>query len=217
MTKRGKAKLAIVDAHALIHRAYHALPPMNTKAGIPTNAVYGFTSMLLKMLTTLKPTHVVVAFDMKGPTFRHKEFKEYKAHRKAAPDDLIEQFDLVREVVRAFNIPVIEKKGFEADDIIGTLVSQIDGDVKKIVVTGDLDTLQLVNETTSVFTLKRGVSDTVLYTKEAVWERYGFAPELVPDYKGLRGDPSDNIPGVSGVGEKTAKDLVAQLGSIENI
>jgi DNA polymerase I len=212
-----KVKLAIVDAHALIHRAYHALPPMSTKDGVPTNAVYGFTSMFLKMLATLKPTHVVVAFDMKGPTFRHKEFKEYKAHRKVAPDDLIEQFDLVREVVRSFNIPVIEKQGFEADDIVGTLVKRIDGGVKKIVVTGDLDTLQLVDDFTSIFTLKRGVSDTILYTEEKVLERYGFVPELVPDYKGLRGDPSDNIPGVQGVGEKTAKDLVAQFGSIENI
>jgi len=212
-----KPKLALIDAHALIHRAYHALPPMSTRDGVPTNAVYGFVAMMLKMLTTVKPTHVVAAFDMKGPTFRHEEFKEYKAHRRPAPDDLISQFNMVGEVLGAFNIPVVKKKGFEADDIIGTLVTKVGDEVSKVVVTGDMDALQLVNETTSVFALKRGVSDTVTYDSAAVLGRFGFGPELVADYKGLRGDPSDNIPGLPGVGEKTAKDLVTRFGAIENI
>lgn len=212
-----KTKLALIDAHALIHRAYHALPPMSTRDGVPTNAVYGFTAMLLKMLASLRPTYVVAAFDVKGPTFRHKEFTEYKAHRKAAPDDLVAQFDLVREVLRAFNIPIVEKRGFEADDVIGALVTEVGDSVNKVIVTGDLDLLQLVDESTSVFTLKRGMSDTVLYTEAAVHERFGFKPDLVVDYKGLRGDPSDNIPGVAGVGEKTAMELVAKYGKIENI
>lgn len=212
-----KVKLALIDAHALIHRAYHALPPMHTKDGQPTNAVYGFTTMLLKMFSSLKPTHVVAAFDMKGPTFRHKKFKEYKAHRKPVDADLVAQFDVVREVVRAFGIPIVEKQGYEADDIIGTLVAHISGDVKKIIVTGDKDTLQLVDDNTSVFTLKRGVTDTITYTPEIVQEEFGFGPGAIVDYKGLRGDPSDNIPGVKGVGDKTAKELLGTYGSIEAI
>lgn len=210
-------KLALIDAHALIHRAYHALPPMSTKKGVPTNAVYGFTAMLLKVMTTLKPTHIVAAFDMKGPTFRHDEFKEYKAHRPKADDELIAQFDLVHELVQAFNIPILQKQGFEADDVIGTLTAQAASNIKKIIVTGDMDALQLVDDTTSVFTLKRGVTDTILYTEPVVRERYGFPPALLVDYKGLRGDPSDNIPGVAGIGEKTAKALVSKYGTIEQI
>lgn len=212
-----KPKLALIDAHALIHRAYHALPPMSAAGGLPTNAAFGFTTTLLKVFTTLKPTHVVAAFDVKGPTFRTKEFADYKAHRQAAAADLISQFDLVQRIVRAFNIPIVSKPGFEADDIIGTLVETIDGSVKKIIVTGDLDTLQLVNDSTSVFTLKRGVADTIIYTPQTVREKYGFGPEVIPDYKGLKGDPSDNIPGVAGIGEKSALALVSRYGSLENI
>lgn len=211
------AKLALIDANALIHRAYHALPPMSTGDGKPTQAVYGFTTMLLKMFTTLKPTHVVAAFDVKGPTFRHEAFADYKAHRKATPDDLIEQFSGAREILAAFGIPVLDRQGFEADDIIGTLVSRIDGEIKKVIVTGDMDTLQLVDKWTSVFTLKRGISDTILYDEAMVREKFGFDPVHVVDYKGLRGDPSDNIPGVQGVGDKTARELIATWGSIENI
>ncbi len=212
-----KQKLAVIDAHALIHRAYHALPPMSTKDGTPTNAVYGFTTMLLKTIATLKPTHVIAAFDMKGPTFRHEEYADYKAHRKALDDDLIVQFDIVREVVRAFSIPIFEKKGFEADDLIGTIARTLQDQIPVVIVTGDMDTLQLVSEETSVFTLKRGISDTILYTPELVREKYGFEPKYIPDYKGLAGDPSDNIKGVKGVGAKTAKDLVSGYGSLESI
>lgn len=212
-----QTKLALIDAHALIHRAYHALPPMSTSAGTPTNAVYGFTAMLLKVMAALKPTHMVAAFDVKGPTFRHDEYKDYKAHRPKADEELIVQFDLVRDVVRAFNIPILEKKGYEADDIIGTLTAEVSQGAKKIIVTGDMDVLQLVDDTTTVFTLKRGVTDTVLYTAAGVRERFGFAPPHLVDYKGLCGDVSDNIPGVAGIGEKTAQELVAQFGSIENI
>lgn len=210
-------KLALIDAHALIHRAFHALPPMSTKAGVPTNAVYGFTAMLLKVLRSIKPTHVVAAFDMAGPTFRHVAFADYKAHRPKADPTLIQQFDLVRRLVRAFNIPVIEKKGFEADDIIGTLTRKLNHTVNKVIVTGDLDTLQLVDETTSVVTLKRGATDTIVYDTAAVVTRFGFPPARVPDYKGLCGDASDNIPGLPGVGEKTARELVGQYGTIEDI
>ncbi len=211
-------KIALIDANALIHRAYHALPPMSTKEGTPTQAVYGFTAMLLKMFSTLKPTHVAAAFDVPGPTFRHKEYEHYKATRKPAPPDLIEQFDTVREVLRAFNIPILQLTGFEADDIIGTLVKQLGNDkIKKVIVTGDMDTLQLVDDSTAIFTLKRGVTDTITYDRQTIIEKFGFGPEHVVDYKGLRGDPSDNIPGVAGVGDKTARELVAAYGSIEEI
>lgn len=210
-------KIALIDANALIHRAYHALPPMNTSDGTPTNAVFGFTTMLMKVFTTLKPTHVLAAFDVKGPTFRKELYKEYKAHRKAAPDDLVPQFDLVREVLTAFAIPILQQQGFEADDIIGTLVETLPQNAKKIIVTGDMDALQLVNENTVVFTLRRGVTDTITYDIETVKEKLGFGPEHVIDYKGLRGDPSDNIPGVAGIGDKTATDLIAMFGSVENI
>ncbi len=212
-----KQKLAIIDAHALIHRAYHALPPMSTDEGVPTNAVYGFTTMLLKMIATVKPTHVIATFDMKGPTFRHKEYPDYKAHRKPLDDDLIVQFDIVRDVVRAFSIPIFEKKGFEADDLIGTLSKKLSDQISIVVITGDADTLQLVNDATSVFMPKKGISDTVLYTPPIVKEKYGFDPEYIPDYKGLAGDPSDNIQGVAGIGAKTAKDLVSAHGSLESI
>ena len=212
-----KQKLAIIDAHALIHRAYHALPPMSTEDGTPTNAVYGFTTMLLKMIATVKPTHVIAAFDMKGPTFRHVEYADYKAHRKPLDDNLVVQFDIVREVVRAFAIPIFEKKGFEADDLIGTIVRTLEDQIPIVVVTGDMDTLQLVSEKTSVFTLKKGISDTILYTPEMVREKYGFDPKYIPDSKGLAGDPSDNIKGVAGIGAKTAKDLVGAYGSLESI
>ena len=212
-----KKKLALIDAHALIHRAYHALPPMSTRDGQPTNAVFGFTTMLLKMFSTVKPTHVVAAFDMPGPTFRHKAFKEYKAHRGPADDELVSQFDVVRQVCQAFNIPILSQKGFEADDIIGTLVTKLDGDTSKVIITGDMDALQLVDDTTSVLAPKRGLNDTMLYKALEVQEKYGFGPEHVTDYKGLAGDNSDNIPGVEGIGDKTAKDLIAQYGGIEEI
>ncbi len=215
MAKR--QKLAIIDAHALIHRAYHALPPMSTPDGVPTNAVYGFTTMLMKMIATVKPTHVMAAFDMKGPTFRHEEYADYKAHRKAADDDLVVQFDIVRDVVRAFSIPLIEKQGFEADDLIGTIVRKFSDQIPVVIVTGDMDALQLVSNNASVFTMKRGISDTILYTPELVREKYGFDPKYIPDYKGLAGDPSDNIKGVAGIGATTAQNLVSTHGSLESI
>lgn len=214
-----KIRLALLDVHAIVHRAYHALPPMSRKDGTPTQAAYGFTTMLLKMLSTVKPTHVAAAIDLPGPTFRHEAFDGYKAQRKETPDDLVSQFALVGQVLEAFNIPVFSEEGFEADDVIGTIAEQakVLPGVQTIVVTGDMDALQLVDERTKVLGLRKGMADTVLYDEEAVREKHGFGPELVPDYKGLRGDPSDNIPGVAGVGDKTARDLLKTYGSIEKI
>ena len=211
-------KLVLIDSHALIHRAFHALPMLTAPDGRPTNAVYGFVSVLLKMLADLKPEYVVATFDLAGPTFRHKEYEQYKAHRQRAPDELYAQIPAVKSVLEAFGIPVLECEGFEADDIIGTLSEQMrdEPDVQTVIMTGDLDTLQLVQgKKTVVFTLRKGVTDTITYDEDAVRDRYGISPAQVPDLKGLKGDPSDNIPGVAGVGEKTAVALVQAFGSLE--
>ncbi len=210
-------RLVIIDANALIHRSFHALPPLTTKKGELVNAVYGFTSILLRVLKELKPDYIVTAFDLPKPTFRHLEYKEYKATRPKTPDELCQQFSKVKKVVQAFDIPIFEKEGFEADDIIGTITKKTGKDIEDIVVTGDLDTLQLVDANTKVYTLKRGMTDTVIYDEKAVWERYGLKPEQLLDFKGLRGDPSDNIPGVPGVGEKTAIYLLKKFKTIENL
>src|SRR3989344_5556931 len=213
-------KLFLIDGNALVHRAYHALPPLSQK-GEPTNAVYGFTSVLLKVIRELKPDYIVATFDLPEPTFRHKAFDEYKIHRPKTPDDLISQFPKVKEVLSAFSIPILEKAGFEADDIIGTVCRQAKDrapDVKCVIITGDLDTLQLINENTEVCTLKKGMSETVIYNDKAVRDRFsGLAPEQMSDYKGLVGDQSDNIPGVPGVGEKTAIQLLTEYKTLENI
>ncbi len=214
--------LVIIDAHALIHRAYHALPAsLTSPRGEPLNAVYGFTSVLIKVLKELSPTHVVAAFDVARPTFRHKEFAEYKATRKEADTELRAQIPVVKNVLESFGIPVLEKEGFEADDVIGTVVEQVKGtkDLRVVVVTGDLDTLQLVDgDRVQVYTLRRGVTDTSLYNEKAVRERFGdLSPTQLTDYKGLKGDPSDNIPGVPGVGEKTAIALLSEHETVENL
>jgi len=219
MAKDSEVKtLVLVDGHALVHRAYHALPPLSTGQGELVNAVFGFTSILLKVLKDLQPDYIAATFDLAAPTFRHEEFAEYKATRVKAPDELYAQIKRVKDVLAAFNIPVFEKEGFEADDVIGTLAKQASRKVKVLIVTGDLDTLQLVNDKVNIFTLKKGIKDTVVYDAAAVRERFGgLAPEQMNDYKGLKGDPSDNIPGVPGVGEKTAIELLKEYKSLENL
>lgn len=214
-------KLVLIDGNALVHRAYHALPKLTTKKGELVNAVYGFISILLKVLNDLKPDYVAATFDLAGPTFRHEEFKDYKATRVRAPQELYDQLDRVKQVLVALNVPIYEQQGFEADDVIGTLAFQASEekkeDVETIIVTGDLDTLQLVNDKVKVYTLKKGINDTILYDKKAVHDRYGLSPEQMPDFKGLKGDPSDNIPGVPGVGDKTATELLKEYNTIENL
>ena len=215
-----KKKLVLIDSNALIHRAYHALPPLTTKKGELVNAVYGFTSVLLNVLARFKPDYIVATFDLKEPTFRHKQFKDYKATRVKAPDDLYEQIPRVKEIVSAFNIPIVEKAGYEADDLIATFArktEKLHPDVEVIIVTGDMDTLQLVNDRIKVFALRKGMSDSVLYDEKAIYERYGLKADQMVDYKGLRGDPSDNLPGVRGVGEKTATELLKKYKTLENI
>jgi DNA polymerase-1 len=216
-----KPRLVLFDGNALIHRAFHALPPLTvSKTGETVGAVYGFALMLLKVINELKPTHYAIAFDMKGPTFRHELFKEYKAQRPPTPHELIDQLGRVRQLVEAFHIPIFELEGYEADDLLGTLSQQASQkDIDTIIVTGDADTMQLVSPRVKVLYPKpRGsFSDTMLYDEAAVSQKYGVKPEQIADYKALVGDPSDNIPGVRGVGEKTAVKLIQQFGSLEQI
>jgi DNA polymerase-1 len=213
-------KLMLIDGNALVHRAFHALPPLTSPRGVLTNAVFGFTSIFIKAIKDLKPDFIAAAFDLAGPTFRHEEFAEYKIHRERAPDELYNQIPAVKEILGAFGVPVYEKQGYEADDLIGTLVAKTknDRDLQVIITTGDLDTLQLVKDKkVIVFTLKKGISDTAIYDEKAVVTRYGLKPEQLNDYKGLKGDPSDNIPGVPGIGEKTATNLVQKFGSLDGL
>ncbi|MEK7124919.1 MAG: 5'-3' exonuclease H3TH domain-containing protein, partial [Patescibacteria group bacterium] len=214
-------KLVLLDGLALVHRAFHALPPtLNSPQGIPTNAVYGVTSVLMKIIKDLRPDYIAAAFDAPGPTFRHKEFEHYKGTRVKAADELYVQIPLVQQMIRAFGIPVFEQPGYEADDIIGSLVHKVKKHKKlqTVIATGDLDTLQLVDgKRVVVFTLRKGIADTVTYDGSAVRERYGLSPEQMLDYKGLRGDPSDNIPGVPGIGDKTAATLIQRFTSMENL
>lgn len=221
MVSSQKKKFVLIDSNALVHRGFHALPPtMATKEGEIVNAVYGFTMVFLNVLTKLKPDYVAACFDLAAPTFRHKASDLYKAKRVKGASELYAQIPRVREVLRAFNIPIFEKKGYEADDLIGTLSSQISKEcpeTETIIVTGDLDLLQLVRENVFAHTLRKGVKDTVLYNPKMVKERYGLAPKQLPDFKGLAGDASDNIPGVYKVGEKTASQILKVFGSIEKL
>lgn len=217
-----KQRIIIIDGNALLHRAFHALPPtLTTKDGRMVNAVYGFTSILLKVFKDLKPNYWALTFDKAGPTFRHNEYKEYKAQRKKQPQELYDQLPICKKVAEIFKIPIYEKDEFEADDVIGTIASKIKSDFNNfeiIIVTGDLDTLQLVNEATKVFTLKKGINDTIIYDEKTVKERFdGLAPNQLIDFKALRGDPSDNIPGVKGIGEKGAIDLLKEFHTLENL
>lgn len=218
--KKDKKRIVLLDTHAILHRAYHALPDFSTSKGEPTGALYGLITMLLKIAADLKPNYIIAALDLPDKTYRHEAYKEYKGTRKETEEALVSQIKRAESVLEALNIPVYSKSGFEADDILGTAVLQFtkEKDLEVIIASGDMDTLQLVDkDKVKVFTLKKGLNDTVLYDEKAVLARFGFLPKLLPDYKGLRGDPSDNIIGISGIGEKTATTLITQFGSIEDI
>jgi len=214
-----KKHLLIIDANSVIHRAYHALPLLTTKKGELVNAVYGFLLVFFKAIKDFQPDYIVACFDFPGPTFRHKKYKEYKAKRPPTPKDLVSQIPKVKEILNAFSVPVFEKEGFEADDIIASLkIKNQRAKIKNIIISGDLDLLQLVDKQTGVYILRKGVKDTVLYDENLVKEKFqGLTPEQILDFKALRGDPSDNIPGVTGVGEKTAIKLIKQFGNLENL
>lgn len=215
-----KKRIVLLDSHAIIHRAYHALPEFTGPSGEPTGALYGLVAMLLKIITDLKPDYIAACFDLAGPTIRHEAYEGYKGTRTKTDDALALQIDASRKVFDAFAIPLYERAGFEADDLLGTIAHELKSHkgVDVIIASGDMDTLQLVDdERVRVYTLKKGINDTILYDEKAVVERFGFAPVLIPDWKGLRGDPSDNITGVSGIGEKTATELITNFGTIEKI
>ncbi len=217
MEKKAKT-LVLLDGNALIHRAYHALPPLSTKTGETVQAVYGFTMTLLSVLEKFRPDYIAASFDLAGPTFRDELYADYKATRQKAPDDLYAQIPKVKEMTQAFNIPIYELAGYEADDCVGSIAKQAGAEgVDVIIVTGDNDALQLVDEHISVFSIRKGLKDLVLYDRTAVEAKYGFGPELIPDYKGLAGDTSDHIPGVPGIGAKGATSLLQEFGTVENV
>ncbi len=211
-------RLIIIDGNAILHRAFHALPPLTAPNGTMVNAVYGFTSMLLRLVSDLSPTHLAVAFDRPAPTFRKKLYADYQIKRPKMDDGLAIQIPLVHDVIKAMEIPVFEMDGFEADDVIGTLCSSHTEDMDQIIiVTGDRDLLQLVTEKTKLYMPTKGLSEAKLYGIQETIERLGVVPEQIPDYKALAGDSSDNYPGVPGIGPKTASDLLHTYPSIEQL
>lgn len=222
-----KSRLILIDGNAILHRAFHALPPLTAPDGSVVNAVYGFVSILIKIFNDLRPTHMAVAFDRPEKTFRKELFKDYQAKRPEMDSDLVSQIPKVQDVVRAFGIPIYDKAGFEADDVIGTITETVKGKRKKekgtidevIIVTGDKDMLQLVDDKkgVKVFMPTKGLSEGRLYGEAEVVERLGVAPKQIPELKALMGDSSDNYPGVAGIGPKTAVKLITRFGNIEEL
>lgn len=217
--KNKNKDFVVVDANALLHRSYHALPPMTSPEGQVVGGVYGFFSTFFKMHQELQPDYVVVCFDLPEPTFRDKKFEDYKAQRPDTPEDLVSQIPILKELLSDFEVPILEQEGFEADDIIGTLAERYKDreNLEVIILTGDYDTLQLAQQGVKIYTMRKGMSDTVIYGPEEVEEKYGFEPKKLPDYKGLKGDSSDNIPGIKGVGEKTATKILSHFESLEEL
>lgn len=220
MKSKSKKRIVLLDTHAIIHRAYHALPDFTTSGGAPSGALYGLSMMILSIAKDLKPDYIIACYDLPGGTFRNEMTETYKANRKKGDDALVAQIITSREIMEAFSIPCYEKKGYEADDLLGTIAEKLKADKENeiIIASGDMDTMQLVDKTqVKIFTLRKGLSDTITYDEKAVIERFGFGPKFLADYKGLRGDPSDNIVGIPGIGEKTATTLVSKFGAIENL
>ena len=211
-----KEKLFLIDGNSYCYRAFYAIKELRNSKGKPTNAVYGFILMLKKLLEKEKPAYLAVAFDLKGPTFRHKQFEDYKAHRKPMPDDLVSQMGLIKETISGYNIPIFEKQGFEADDILATIAKKISQQgIDVYIVTGDKDMLQIVDKNIKVYSAHK---DDLIYDNEMVRERFsGLGPENITDFIALAGDSTDNIPGVRGIGEKTAIELIKEFGSLDNI
>lgn len=208
-------KLVLIDGNSLINRAFYATPPLSAKDGTPTNAVYAFVNMLVRIIGDIKPQYILVAFDRKEPTFRHEMYADYKGTRKPMPEDLRPQIDLMKKVLDTMGISRYEQAGIEADDIIGSMAKRYKGDT--IIITGDKDSFQLVDETTSVYFTRRGITETEIYSNENFKEKTGIEPIQIIDLKSMMGDSSDNIPGIAGVGEKTALSLVEKYGSLENL
>ncbi|MCL4354228.1 hypothetical protein M1349_02020 [Patescibacteria group bacterium] len=214
-------KMILVDGNAILHRAFHALPPLTNKEGKLTNAVYGFFSMILKIKADLRPDYLVVCFDRPKPTFRQELYVGYQAHRPTMDNDLVPQIEMVHEGLEKANIPIFEVDGYEADDLIGTIsvqtVEDNKEDIQVIILSGDRDLLQLVNHKVKVLAPIIGMTKMILFDSDVVEEKYGLRPEQIVDYKALRGDSSDNYPGVAGVGQKTASGLLQKYGSLEAV
>jgi DNA polymerase-1 len=208
-------KFIIIDGPAVLHRAWHALPKLTDPKGRVISAVYGFCLILLRLLKEYRPNYIAVAFDTPVPTFRHHLFKEYKITRIPQPKEFYDQFPIIKDVLKAFGIKFLEKEGYEADDLIGTLVKK--SPFQNLIVTGDLDTLQLVDQKTKIYFLSHGISEVKIYDEEKIKERFNLSAKQLIDFKALVGDPSDNIPGVKGIGEKTAVSLLKKYGNLENI
>ena len=214
---QNEKRLIIIDGHSLLYRAFHALPPLSNSKGQMTNAVYGFLLILFKAMKDLEANYVVACFDTKKATFRHKQFEDYKAHRAPMPEGIASQIPMMKGVLEALNVPMFVKEGFEADDLVATIAQKAKADAEVYILSGDLDNLQLVDEKTKVYTLGKGIKDTVVYDRARVVERFGVEPLQMNDFKALTGDNSDNIPGVPGIGKTTAADLIQRYGSIENL
>lgn len=215
-----KKRLIIIDSNALLHRSFHALPPLTTKTGEQTGAIYGFLLILFKAIKDLNANYIVACFDTKAPTFRHEKFEEYKAQRPKTPNEIILQLPKTKEILEKLGIPVFAKEGVEADDLIATItvLAQKQSDNLEIyILSGDLDNLQLVDDVTKVYTLGKGIKDTVIYNRDRVLERFGVKPNQMIDFKALAGDSADNIPGVPGIGKKTAAELIQQFGSLKEL
>jgi DNA polymerase-1 len=213
-------KLIIIDGHAVLHRAFHALPPLTNKRGEPINAVYGLVSMLLRVIQDLKPTYLTVCFDEKAPTFRHKEFPQYQAQRPVMLNELASQIERAKEVFSAMGVPIYSKAGYEADDVIGTITEEMSKDKEVdevVVITGDKDQFQLVNNKVKLYVPIVGLSSAKLMGPAEVKEKMGVEPGKIADYKALVGDPSDNYFGVSGIGPKTAINLLTRFGTLQEI
>lgn len=219
MAEPKKSVLLLIDVHALIHRFFHALPPLTTPEKEPIGAIYGLCGIVVKIIRDQKPDYIAACFDRPEPTFRDEMFKEYKAQRAPAVDELISQIKRTREVFEIFGIKGFEKAGFEADDLIGTLAEKFKKETGVLILSGDNDLLQLVDDANGVRAqlIKTGLSETVTYDEKAVEEKYGLKPIQLPDYKALVGDTSDNIPGVNGVGPKTAQPLIKEFGTVEEL
>ena len=209
--EKDKKTLVLLDAHAIIHRAYHAMPEFTSSKGEPTGGLYGLSLMLIKIIKDLKPDYIVSCYDLPEPTFRKEIYEDYKAGRQKADESLISQINRSRDIFEAFHIPIYEKAGFEADDLLGTIVHKMEKEKGSniIIASGDMDTMQLVSgDKVVVYTLKTGINDTIIYNEDRVLERFCFGPDLLLDFKGLRGDPSPNLIGILGIGEQTQPTLI---------
>lgn len=213
-------KVILIDASGLIYRGFYAIPPfLKSPGGVLTNAVFGFTTILLGLIASQKPDYIAVAYDKKGPTFRHKEFTEYKATRVKAPQELYDQIPLVKKMVETFKIPSFEAQGFEADDVLATIANHLKNNknVEVLIATGDFDMFQMVSPNVAILYPEKGFKETRIFKRDDVVAKYSLTPEQIPDYKGIAGDSSDNLPGVKGIGEKGAKDLLQKYGTLEAV